>query len=239
MFIVMSSWFFTLASGTPSILELDWNSSRISHYWQESWRLWGLGLIEPDPSLTLKCHRWVDTGVGRDVGLIGNWFGQSQPLGSPTSGEGRSQSFSTNVVEYLSHAYCEEWDYLFYEDWGPVLLLHWPARGNENSSKTNTGCCLLCRALKFKHTQFPLLGPWWSEWPVLPPRAMVPSRPRLLQKTMPESLVLLKLGSVLMTVAPVTTEGCVDAWGLGHMILGCQLVYSSPGKTISLTLRIP
>lgn len=67
---------------------------------------------------------------------------------------------------------------------------------------------------------------------------MVTSQPRLLQ-TMPESLVLLKLGSVLRAVAPVTTEGCVDAWGLGHLILGSQLVYSSPGKTISLTLRIP
>lgn len=38
---------------------------------------------------------------------------------------------------------------------------------------------------------------------------------------MSRSMVLLKLGSVLMSITPVTTEDYVDAWVLGHHLRAC------------------
>lgn len=50
-----------------------------------------------------------------------------------------------------------------------------------------------------------LLGPCQSERPMLPPRAMVPYLPKLLLLVTSRSTVLLQLGSVLMSVAHVST----------------------------------
>lgn len=50
------------------------------------------------------------------------------------------------------------------------------------------------------------MGPYRSEKPILPPRAMVSSRPGLLLGVMPGSVALPHLWSVLMSMAPVTIE---------------------------------
>lgn len=52
------------------------------------------------------------------------------------------------------------------------------------------------------------------EWPVLPPGAIVTSWPGLLLRAMCESMVLLQLGSVPISVTLVTTKGHVDVSSL-------------------------
>lgn len=49
------------------------------------------------------------------------------------------------------------------------------------------------------------LGPYTSNWPVMPPRAIVMSEPELWMKVIPGSVVLLQLESMLMSKASVTT----------------------------------
>lgn len=61
-----------------------------------------------------------------------------------------------------------------------------------------------------------LQGPHQSQWPALPPGTMVTSRPRLLPRTLTRFMVLPQLGSILMTMAYVTTKGHIDTRGLGH-----------------------
>lgn len=56
-------------------------------------------------------------------------------------------------------------------------------------------------AIPFSHH-----GPHWSEWPALPPKAMVISGPVLPPRTTSGSVVILQLGSALMSMAHVTTE---------------------------------
>lgn len=54
-------------------------------------------------------------------------------------------------------------------------------------------------------------------WVVLLPLAdRVMSRSRLLPRTMSGSVVLLKPGSVVLYMAPVTTKGCANSQGLCH-----------------------
>lgn len=57
--------------------------------------------------------------------------------------------------------------------------------------------------------------PYRPEWPVLLPNAMAASRPEL--RTMSGSMVVPRLGSVLMFKTPLTIEGHADAQGLGAM----------------------
>lgn len=57
-------------------------------------------------------------------------------------------------------------------------------------------------------------GTKWN-WLVLPPWAMIASRPELLPRAMSGSMDLLQSGSVMMFMVTVTTEGCADAlWSL-------------------------
>lgn len=51
------------------------------------------------------------------------------------------------------------------------------------------------------------------------PRAMVTSRPERLPKTMSQSVVLPKSGSLLMSMAHSPTKGHKDAQLLGHMAM--------------------
>lgn len=59
------------------------------------------------------------------------------------------------------------------------------------------------------------LRPGQSEWPALPPMAIVTSIPGLVLKTMSGSVILPQQGSVLMFVAYATTKGHMDAPDLG------------------------
>ena len=82
-------------------------------------------------------------------------------------------------------------------------------------------------ATKDAQGQISRLSPRWSlgvklqprpyryEWPALLPNAMVASRPELQLRTMSGSMIIPRLGSVLMFKAPLTIEGHVDAQGLG------------------------
>ena len=57
---MMSCWSGSrpLASGTPSILDPQWNSSQISCCCPESWRSCSFGSVESAPSHTPAAHRW-------------------------------------------------------------------------------------------------------------------------------------------------------------------------------------
>lgn len=56
------------------------------------------------------------------------------------------------------------------------------------------------------------------KWPALPSGSMEASRPKLLLRAMPGSVVPPQPGSVLKPVAPSTTEGCAVAPGLGYQL---------------------
>lgn len=55
----------------------------------------------------------------------------------------------------------------------------------------------------------------------LPPGAKVTSRPGMLPRAMSGFMVLLRLGSVLLSMASVTTEGHSDAGGLVNHLSPC------------------
>lgn len=83
----------------PSILDPHWDFPLLSCYYPEPWRSWGCGSTVLVPSCTTTGHRWgrcyVKVGLCKalDVGLGGNWAGQSwPPPGTPHSGEGRTRS---------------------------------------------------------------------------------------------------------------------------------------------------
>lgn len=73
------------------------------------------------------------------------------------------------------------------------------------------------------HRDAQLLGMFGSEgndpglWPALLFTAMVLSRLELLLRAMTEFMALLQSGSVLRFLVPLTIEGHVIAWVLGHL----------------------
>lgn len=70
---------------------------------------------------------------------------------------------------------------------------------------------------------------------MLSPGPMVLSRPGLQQGDISGSMVLLKPGSVLISMAPGTTKGRVDAQGLGHLPPGAMLLSCCcPRSTLQL-----
>lgn len=59
---------------------------------------------------------------------------------------------------------------------------------------------------------------------MLPPGPMVLSRPGLQEGDISGSIILLKPGSVLISMAPDIIKGRVDAQGLGHPPPGAMLL---------------
>lgn len=53
---------------------------------------------------------------------------------------------------------------------------------------------------------------WVAKW------SYVTSRPVLQPRAMPQSMILLQLGSGMMSVVHVTTKSCEHAYGLGHYL---------------------
>lgn len=60
-------------------------------------------------------------------------------------------------------------------------------------------------------------GPYTYEWLSLSAQAMVTSGPQLQPRAMSGSVALLQPGSVMISVAHVTTEGCVNAASTGEL----------------------